>query len=369
MEPSRDVAQPTPTRTPPMLARRALAVAGLAAAVCALGHGAPWLLAALGLEFHLGPLKIGLIYVVIALGLNIVNGQAGQFSIGHAAFAGIGGYTAGAVTTMLGPRMAFWTPEGPPEMDSPGVFLFFVGALLAGGLTAALCGLLVGIPTLRLRGDYLAIATLGFGEIVRVVITNSEALGGPLGMKWIPGWSTPPVIALFVVLTIVVCRNIATSMPGRCLIALREDEIAAESLGISTTRTKVTAMAVSAGVAGLGGGLLAHHLTLYDPSMCGWVQSVEFVLMVVLGGNGSITGTAMAAVFLGMLPGEMLALTRYAWLQKVTGNKMVIYSLLLVALMLVRRQGLAGRWELSARWMLGVWRRAVGGARRVSGGG
>jgi len=362
-------AQPVTSGRTRALAQRAVALAGLGAAVCALGYGFPALLTATGLQFHLEPLKIALIYVVIALGLNIVNGQAGQFSIGHAAFAGIGGYTAGAITTMLGPRMPFWTADGAPAMACLPVFVFFLGALLAGGLAAALCGLLVGIPTLRLRGDYLAIATLGFGEIVRVIITNSDALGGPLGMQRIPNWSTPPVIALFVVLTLVVCRNIATSMPGRCLIALREDEIAAESLGISTTRTKVTAMAVSAGIAGLGGGLLAHHLTLYDPTMCGWVQSVEFVLMVVLGGSGSITGTAVAALLLGLLPGEMLALTRYAWVQKVTGNKMVIYSLLLVVLMLVRRQGLAGRWELSAEWMLGVWRRLSGGTRKAAHGG
>lgn len=342
---------------------KAIGLAGLIVAVLTLGYGMPLLLPA----FHHEPFAIGLLYAIVALGLNIVNGQAGQFSIGHAAFAGIGGYTSAAVTTLLGPRLFATQDGGPPPGDTLPVMGFFIGSVLLGGCMAALCGLLIGMPTLRLRGDYLAIATLGFGEIVRVVIVNTQVLGGATGMHGIPKYSSFPVIACAFVLVALLCRNIATSLPGRSLIALREDEIAAESLGICTTRVKVTAMALSAGIAGVGGALIAHRLGTYHPNMCDWVHSVEFVLMVVLGGSGSITGTALAAIALGMLPGEMALLARYPTVQQITGNKMVIYSVLLVVMMLARRQGLVGRWELSLEWMASVGRRAalaVRGARR-----
>jgi branched-chain amino acid transport system permease protein len=326
---------------------------GLGLAVVAIGYGIP----AVVPPFHLEPLALGLIYVIIALGLNIVNGQAGQFSIGHAAFAGIGAYTAGGLSTMVAPRVFHWQPNTPPDLDSPGVILFFMGSLLAGGIVAAFFGYLVGIPTLRLRGDYLAIATLGFGEIMRVILENTPALGGPLGLHDIPKFSTYPVIGVAVVLTILLCRNIATSVPGRCFVALREDEIAAESLGIATTKVKVNAMALSAGIAGIGGGLLAHRLGSYMPVDLNWIKSVEFVLMVVLGGSGSITGTTLAAIVLGMLPHEMLQLTKFPWLQKLIGNKMVVYSVLLIVMMLVRSLWLKGSWELSFEWMRQVGRK------------
>lgn len=313
---------PTGTR------RKLLELGAILAAIAALG----WLVPVALPAFHLDPLKLGLTYAIVALGLNLMNGMAGQFSIGHAAFAAIGGYTAGAVTTLLGRRLLVWPEAGTPDLAGGTAWGLFVGGLLAGALVAALFGFLVGVPTLRLRGDYLAIATLGFGEIVRVVITNCEPLGGALGLAGIPTWSSFPVVAVFAVLTIAASRNIARSMPGRCLIALREDEIAAESLGISTTRARVTAMTLSAGIAGLGGGLLAHHLGTYHPSMCDWIHSVEFILMVVLGG-GSTAGTVVAALFLAMLPGE---LSQFPAIQKVLGNKMVIYSLLLVLIMLTK---------------------------------
>ncbi len=302
---------------------------GMLAAIALLG----WLVPAAIPAFHRDPLKLGLIYAVIALGLNLINGMAGQFSIGHAAFAGIGGYTAGAITTLLGRRLLPWPEAGAPDLAGGAAWALLLGGLLAGTLVAALFGFLVGVPTLRLRGDYLAIATLGFGEITRVIITNCEPLGGALGLPGIPTWSTYPVVATFAVLTVAVCLNTARSMPGRCLVALREDETAAESLGISITRARVTAMTVSAGIAGLGGGLLAHHLGTYHPTMCDWVHSVELVLIVVLGGGGSVPGTVIAAVCLGMLPGE---LSQFPAVQKLLGNKMVIYSILLVVVMLAR---------------------------------
>lgn len=353
-------ARPQPLK---VYGRWLLAVAGLVLAAVGIGYGVPELLPV----FHLDPLALGLTYAVIALGLNIVNGQAGQFSIGHAAFAGIGAYTAGGLSTMVAPGLFGWEPGRPPLLDSPAVVLFFAGSLAAGGLVAALFGYLVGVPTLRLKGDYLAIATLGFGEIMRVVFENTPSLGGPLGLHGIPKFSTYPVIGVVLVLTLVVCRNIATSVPGRCFTALRDDEIAAESLGIATTRVKVNAMALSAGIAGVGGGLLAHRLGSYMPVDLSWVRSVEFVLMVVLGGSGSITGTFIAAVTLGMLPGEMLQLTRFPWLQRLVGNKMVIYSVLLIAMMLVRSLWFKGHWELSWEWLNDRWARVNHWRRREGG--
>jgi branched-chain amino acid transport system permease protein len=299
-------------------------------------------------------------YIVIALGLNLLNGQAGQFSIGHAAFAAIGAYTAGAITTMVGPRYFPWEGAMPPELSGIGMVCFFAGAVLAGGLLAAISGFLVGMPALRLRGDYLAIATLGFGEIVRVLITNAEPLGGALGMHGIPKWSTLPVLGFACVATVALCRNIATSVPGRCLVALREDEIAAESLGISTTRAKVAAMTLSAGIAGVGGALLAHRQGSYLTPDIGWMKSVEFVLMVVLGGSGSISGTVVAALFLGMLPGEMLRLGEYPIVLKLTGNKMVIYSLLLIVAMLLSRQARGRDQRISLGFLFGGIGAAIG---------
>lgn len=274
------------------------------------------------------------IYITLAVSLNLINGIAGQFSLGHMGFAAVGGYTAAAMTVFLAPRLGL-TQVGIP---------FFLFALLCGGLASAAAGVIVGLPTLRLRGDYLAIATLGFGEIVRVILLNIPALGGAAGFKGIPAmdgmlfWSFAWALA-----TVVVVRNLRFSRHGRALLAIREDEMAAEAMGVNTTRYKVMAFTIGAFFAGVAGGLLGHYLSILVPKEFGFLNSVEVVVMVVLGGMGSITGSVLAASVLTFLP-EML--------RAVGDIRMILYSVLLILLMLTRPQGLFGRTELG-RELLG----------------
>jgi branched-chain amino acid transport system permease protein len=215
-------------------------------------------------------------------------------------------------------------------------------------VAAGISGLLVGVPTLRLKGDYLAIATLGFGEIIRVILLNLSAVGGSLGLSDIPGTGNPHSIfenpfiwvALTAIITIVVSHNMVESTRGRAFLAVRDDEVAAESVGISTTRYKVTAFVVSAFFAGVAGALVAHYDSYLHPESFNFIKSIEVVVMVVLGGMGSLTGVTLAAVLLTILP-ELL---------RASGPlRMVIYSLLLIVLMLVRPQGLMGHRTLKPR--------------------
>jgi branched-chain amino acid transport system permease protein len=220
-----------------------------------------------------------------------------------------------------------------------------IGAMLVGGLVAALVGYIVGLPSLRLRGDYLAIVTLGFGEIIRVVVENTDALGGPRGFTrdfkegvTIPGVANFFWIYLVVVLVIVVSRNIRFSAFGLQYLSVREDEVAAQAMGVNTTRVKVNAFVLGSFFAGVAGALYAHYDQSVLPGSFGFVRSFDFVTMVVLGGLGSITGSVLAAVVLTALP-------------EILRSSLVTYALLLIILMLVRPQGIFGRGELSlSRW-------------------
>jgi branched-chain amino acid transport system permease protein len=199
------------------------------------------------------------INIILAVSLNLVNGYTGQFSIGHAGFMAIGGYTCAAFTYYLGPQIV----ERASSLGIPPAvagMTFFVVALLLGGLASAIAGFLVGLPSLRLRGDYLAIVTLGFGEIIRVMILNVDAVGGARGFADIPGHTNFFWVSFFAFLTILVVRNLATSTHGRAFISVREDEIAAEALGINTTYYKVLAFVIGAFFAGVAGGLFGHYL-------------------------------------------------------------------------------------------------------------
>lgn len=277
------------------------------------------------------------INVVLASSLNIVNGFTGQFSLGHAGFMAVGGYTAAFFTTTVaaGYRLA-----GIPESVSDGAF-FLVGTLL-GGLAAALAGLLVGIPSLRLRGDYLAIVTLGFGEIIRVIVENTEAIGGATGLSGIPPFASLPWALFWAAVTVIFSRRLLGSHHGRSLLAVREDEIAAEAMGVDTTGYKVRAFAVSAFFAGIAGSLLGHYLQILTPRDFTFMRSIEVVAMIVLGGLGSISGAVVAAILLTVLPEFLRPL------QDLTGVdfRMVIYAGLLIALMALRPQGIFGRREL-----------------------
>lgn len=277
------------------------------------------------------------IAIILAVSLNLINGFTGQFSLGHAGFMAIGGYLSAFVTVTIGPSIFALVGADPQAPAAYARSLVLVLGLIAGAIGAALAGLAIGIPTLRLKGDYLAIATLGFGEIIRVVILNIDAVGGARGMFGIPKYAGFAWIAGLVVVTVVFHWNLVHSRHGRALLAIREDEIATESLGISTTRYKVLAFVIGAAFAGVAGGLSAHYLTYLTPDDFNFMKSVEIVIMVVLGGMGSLSGSVLAAILLTLLPEVLRPIREY---------RMVIYSLLLVLLMLSRPQGIFGTREL-----------------------
>ncbi|HSP77233.1 MAG TPA: branched-chain amino acid ABC transporter permease [Myxococcaceae bacterium] len=291
--------------------------------------------------------------IILAVSLNIVNGMTGQFSIGHAGFMAVGAYVSGVLSLAL-KEVAI---SGLPVALSDQIFL--LGALLTGGVAAAACGFLVGLPSLRLRGDYLAIVTLGFGEIIRVVVQNTDAFGRALGLSGIPQTSSVAMVGFWVFVVVLVSRRIASSSHGRSLWAIREDEVAAEAMGVDTTGYKVRAFVVSSFFAGVGGALFAHFVPIINPNSFTFVKSMEIVVMVVLGGLGSTSGAIVAAVFLTLLPeGLRSAFTLLgaegSLAQKVDQIRMPVYGLLLVVLMLSRPQGLFGTkelWDVLPRWI------------------
>ena len=291
--------------------------------------------------------------IILAVSLNIVNGMTGQFSIGHAGFMAVGAYLAGVTSLALKDVALSFLPVAVSDQ------VFLVVSLLVGGIAAALCGFLVGLPSLRLRGDYLAIVTLGFGEIIRVVVQNTEFLGRSLGLSGIPQTSSVAMVGFWVFLVVLVARRIAGSSHGRSLWAIREDEVAAEAMGVNTTGYKVRAFVISSFFAGVAGGLFAHFVPIINPGSFTFVRSMEIVVMVVLGGLGSTTGAIVAAVFLSLLPEGLRSLftafgSEGSMAQKVDQIRMPVYGLMLVALMLSRPQGLFGTrelWDVVPRWL------------------
>jgi branched-chain amino acid transport system permease protein len=277
--------------------------------------------------------------VVLAVSLNVVNGFTGQFSLGHAGFMAVGGYTAAKLSLALaGVKLAFL-----PEVVSDQ--LFFAIALACGMGAAAFAGFLVGMPSLRLRGDYLAIVTLGFGEIIRSVIENTAALGSALGLQGLPLRTNVVWLGVSAIATIMMARRLAVSTQGRALFAIREDEIAAEAMGVDTTGYKVRAFTISAAYAGLAGGLVGHAIQMVTPNMFTFIRSIEVVVLVVLGGLGSITGSVVTAVVLGWAIEKAREFDQY---------RMVAYAGLLIVLMLLRPQGIFGTREL---WDLPFFKR------------
>ena len=279
------------------------------------------------------------IAIILAVSLNLVNGLTGQFSIGHAGFMAIGGYVS-AVLLMRGPS------EDPYR-------LFFVGSIAMGAFAAALAGWLVGKPSLRLRGDYLAIVTLGFGEIIRVVIENTRLFGGAIGLSPIPRYADFTWIWTAAIATILVTKRLRDSTHGRAFLSVREDEVAAEAMGVDTTGYKVRAFVISAGMAGVAGALSGAFEGNLSPQSFTFVRSFEVVAMVVLGGMGSITGSTIAAAVLTLLPEYLRALANL---------RMVIYSVALIVLMLVRPRGLFGTREA---WDFLPWRKRRKPAKAV----
>jgi branched-chain amino acid transport system permease protein len=263
------------------------------------------------------------INITLAVSLNLINGYTGQFSLGHAGFMAIGAYSAAMLTTTLGPALL-------PLLGGQG-WLLFALALAAGGLVAALAGLVVGVPSLRLKGDYLAIVTLGFGEIIRVVLQNIDAVGGPRGLIGIPDYANLFWAYGLAAVTVYSVWALVHSTYGRGFVAVADDEVAAEAMGINTTRYKITAFLVGAFFAGLAGGVYAHFKQYIAPQGFGFDKSIEIVVMVILGGMGRMVGVIIAAVLLTVLTET---------LRQFGDFRMILYSLLIIVLMIARPQGL-----------------------------
>ena len=326
--------------------------------------------------------------IILAVSLNLINGITGQFSLGHAGFMAVGAYAAAAFSVYASPYLAL-----PPQ-------LIFAIAIVIGAAAAGFAGLLVGLPSLRLRGDYLAIVTLGFNQIIISIIQNAREIGGATGFNAIPQYADLVWIFAFVIGCIFCVRNLVNSQLGRAMKAIRDDEVAAEAVGINTTGIKVLAFVISAMWAGIAGALQVHYLGSANPDSFTFVKSVEIVVMVVLGGLGSITGSVVSATGLKFLeealreassvfwvvpllfalglsltgwtafkarrlakwaPGAVAAVVvlgaflwfagqNQGWLESNKGAlRYVIYALILIGMMLVRPEGLLGRWELSLR--------------------
>lgn len=261
-----------------------------------------------------------LINIIMSVSLNLINGLTGQFSIGHAGFMAVGAYSSAIITVKLG-------------MDFP-------IALIVATLSAAVLGFLIGVPTLRLNGDYLAIATLGLGEIIRITILNIDYVGGASGFMGIPRLTTFPIAFWIMAFVLFFIKNFKNSAEGRACMAIRENEIAAETMGINTTKYKVLAFTIGAGFAGTAGALFSHYYYIAHPASFTFMRSFDVLTMVVLGGLGSISGSVAGAI---LLTGISAALADYPeW-------RMVIYSIVLIVLMLNRPQGIFGNKELSLK--------------------
>ena len=254
--------------------------------------------------------------IILAVSLNLITGFTGQFSLGHAAFMSIGAYASGIVTAKLG--------------------LPFIVGIMVAAVSAAAAGVLIGIPTLRLRGDYLAIATLGFGEIVKIVAINNDYIGGAVGLNDIPQYTNWTWTYFLVVLTVFIIYNFIKSYHGRACIAIREDEIAAESMGVNATYYKILVFTIGAFFAGIAGALYANYFSFIKPDSFGFMKSVDILVIVVFGGLGSVTGSIVGAIALSLIS---------VFLQNIPELRMVIYAIILFLIMVYRPQGIMGNVE------------------------
>ena len=257
------------------------------------------------------------INIILAVSLNLVTGFTGQFSLGHAAFMSIGAYTSAILTAKLGQP--------------------FILSIMLSGIAAALAGIFIGVPTLRLKGDYLAIATLGFGEIIRILALNIDYIGGAIGFNDIPQYTNWTWIFIFTVATVMLIHNFNKSYHGRACAAIREDEIAAEAMGVNTTYYKVLAFAIGAFFAGIAGALYANYFYFIKPDSFGFMKSIDILVIVVFGGMGSIAGSILGAIVLSIIS---------SFLQNIPELRMVIYSLILFGIMVYRPTGLIGNQRL-----------------------
>jgi branched-chain amino acid transport system permease protein len=277
------------------------------------------------------------INIILAVGLNLINGTTGQFSIGHAGFMAVGAYAAAFFGVKLGPVV-----QGALGAGTLADAVTLNAALLIGAVLAGIAGLLVGAPSLRLRGDYLAVVTLGFGEIIRISFNNADFLGAATGyfgdsLTGLPGYTSFFWVYGWAIAIVVLIRNLTFSQTGRSLIAIREDEIAAEAMATPTTRLKVLAFSLSAASAGIAGGLFAFMQSGIRPEDFRFDKSIDMIVMIIIGGLGSITGAVVGGIFVAVTLELMRDLQQF---------RLVLYALLLIVIMLVRPQGLLGSREL-----------------------
>jgi branched-chain amino acid transport system permease protein len=316
------------------------------------------------------------INIILAVSLNLITGVTGQFSIGHAGFMAVGAYSSAYLTVYYGQA---W------EYSLAGIVgttvahaLIFLLAILVGSIVAGLAGLIVGIPSLRLRGDYLAIVTLGFAEIIRIVILNIDSVGGATGFT-VPAYANFLWVYAFAVITIVIVYNIVHSDIGRALVSIREDELAAEAMGINTTRYKVLAFVISSALAGMAGVLAGHYLSFLSTNDFQFIRSFEIIIMIVLGGMGSLTGAVLGAVIITFLPellrtlgpklesllsaifgADNIPASVHTFLSQLANYRLVIFAALLILIMLTRPQGILGTREFSLSWLKRARRRPEG---------
>ncbi len=282
-------------------------------------------------RYYEGILIMICINIILAASLNLTTGFLGQLALGHAGFMAVGAYGA-ALSTI--------------NMNLPDA-LQFVISIIIGGLVAAVFGIIIGIPALRLRGDYLGIITLGFGEMIRVIVINLNFTGGARGLKGISVLSNIHNVYWITVIVVVVICLLIKSRHGRSIISIREDEIASEAVGVPTAFYKIFTFVLSAFFAGIAGGLFAHYMSIIDPKKFNFIYSVEILVIVVLGGMGSVTGSIIAAIVLTLLPEALRDFSMY---------RMLIYSVLLIVIMLFKPSGLMGTKEISISSILSKYK-------------
>lgn len=276
------------------------------------------------------------INIILAVSLNLIIGICGQFSLGHAGFMCIGAYSAAILVKSM------------PNMGG-----FAIGIVI-GLVISAIAALIVSIPTLRLRGDYLAIATLGFSEIIRIIVLNMEITNGAAGITGIPQLTSWPLLFIVMVLSIIIVTNFGRSRQGRACISIREDEISSEAMGVNTTKYKTMAFVIGAMLASVAGALYACNFFVIQPDLFNFNKSIDILVMVVFGGMGSITGSLIAAIFIGILN---------TVLQSFSSIRMIIYGLALVGIMIFRPGGLLGTKEFTFSALLRRFKKK-GGMKR-----
>jgi branched-chain amino acid transport system permease protein len=263
--------------------------------------------------------------IILASSLNIINGYCGLFSLGHAGFYAVGAYTSAAATLL-------WLPE---LTASQPVLALIVGIVIA-MLAAALAGAVVGIPCLRLTGDYLAIATVGFSEIIRIVILNMDIVGASRGLPGIEKITTLPIAAIAAAFSVFLLYGLIHSSFGRCILAIREDEIAARSMGVNVRFYKTFSFILASSFAGLAGALFAHNQQFLHPNNFNFMVTVNVLLMIVIGGLGSFRGAILGALIVTVVP-ELLRFN-----ETLSQARMLVFGIIMIAVMLFKPDGLMG---------------------------